>query len=182
MATAGIEYYLPLFFEETATVFDYLGADATLVLHGDMEAAFSRFWQDTRDRYRLLQGDPERPILAPQALFLDAEQFYTLRQCPCPAGPAHAAQADGAQVEDAQNDWRSLPPLTVVRGAEDPLTQLKQHIDDHARTACWCWPKATAGAKACSTSCAPAAWSRCASTPCRNSSPARRRSAWPPAP
>ena len=47
VATAGIEYYLPLFFEETATVFDYLGADATVVLHGDLEPAFQHFWQDT---------------------------------------------------------------------------------------------------------------------------------------
>ena len=44
VATAGIEYYLPLFFDETATVFDYLGADATLVLHGDIESAFARFF------------------------------------------------------------------------------------------------------------------------------------------
>ncbi|MFM7000985.1 MAG: transcription-repair coupling factor, partial [Limnohabitans sp.] len=71
VATAGIEYYLPLFFEETATVFDYLGAGqadaATVVLHGDLEPAFQRFWQDTRDRYRLVQGDPERPVLPPDA-------------------------------------------------------------------------------------------------------------------
>jgi hypothetical protein len=39
VATAGIEYYLPLFFDETATVFDYLGPAATIVLHGDLEAA-----------------------------------------------------------------------------------------------------------------------------------------------
>jgi transcription-repair coupling factor (superfamily II helicase) len=77
VATAGIEYYLPLFFEDTATVFDYLGSDATVVLHGDLEAAFQRFWQDTRERHRLLQGDPERPMLPPEALFLSAEQFYT---------------------------------------------------------------------------------------------------------
>jgi transcription-repair coupling factor (superfamily II helicase) len=128
VATAGIEYYLPLFFEETATVFDYLGADATLVLHGDMEAAFSHFWQDTRDRYRLLQGDAERPILAPQALFLDAEQFYTLAK-PHAQLALRTGADDGAQAEDAQNLWRSLPPLTVVRGAEDPLTQLKRHMD-----------------------------------------------------
>src|SRR6476469_6793219 len=57
VATSGIEYYLPLFFEETATVFDYLGPAATLVLHGDLEPAFQRFWADTRDRFRLLQGD-----------------------------------------------------------------------------------------------------------------------------
>jgi transcription-repair coupling factor (superfamily II helicase) len=77
VATAGIEYYLPLFFEETATVFDYLGPDATtVVLHGDLEPAFQRFWQDTKDRYRLVQGDPERPALPPESLFLGTEQFY----------------------------------------------------------------------------------------------------------
>jgi transcription-repair coupling factor (superfamily II helicase) len=128
VATAGIEYYLPLFFEETATVFDYLGAEATLVLHGEMESAFSHFWQDTRDRYRLLQGDPERPILAPQALFLDAEQFYTLAK-PHAQLALRTGAMDGGQAEDAQNLWRSLPPLTVVRGADDPLTQLKRHMD-----------------------------------------------------
>ena len=58
VATAGIEYYLPLFFDDTATVFDYLGAASTVVLHGDLESAFQRFWTDTKDRYRLLQGDP----------------------------------------------------------------------------------------------------------------------------
>src|SRR5687767_11485643 len=77
VATAGIEYYLPLFFEDTATVFDYLGEASTVVLHGELEPAFQRFWQDTKDRYRLVQGDPERPVLPPEALFLSAEQFYT---------------------------------------------------------------------------------------------------------
>ena len=61
VATAGIEYYLPLFFEDTATVFDYLGEDATVVLHGDLESAFQHFWQDTKDRYRLVKTDPDRP-------------------------------------------------------------------------------------------------------------------------
>ena len=76
VATAGIEYYLPLFFEETATVFDYLGKNATVVLHGDLEPAFQRFWQDTRDRYRLVRDAPDRPALPPESLFLTAEQFY----------------------------------------------------------------------------------------------------------
>jgi transcription-repair coupling factor (superfamily II helicase) len=65
VATAGIEYYLPLFFEQTASVFDYFGEQSTLVLHGELEPAFQRFWQDTRDRYRLVQGDPERPCCRP---------------------------------------------------------------------------------------------------------------------
>ena len=49
---------------------------ATVVLHGDLEPAFQRFWQDTKDRYRLVQGDPDRPALPPESLFLSAEQFY----------------------------------------------------------------------------------------------------------
>src|SRR5436190_5866632 len=76
VATAGIEYYLPLFFDETATVFDYIGTGATLVLHGELEPAFQRFWQDTRERHRLVQADAERPALPPDALFLSSEQFY----------------------------------------------------------------------------------------------------------
>ncbi|MEI8324932.1 MAG: transcription-repair coupling factor [Betaproteobacteria bacterium] len=77
VATAGIEYYLPLFFDQTATVFDYLGEQATVVLHGDLESAFGRFWQDTRERYRILQGDREHPTLPPESLFLGTEQFHT---------------------------------------------------------------------------------------------------------
>ncbi|MEO6625514.1 MAG: transcription-repair coupling factor [Burkholderiaceae bacterium] len=125
VATAGIEYYLPLFFDGTASVFDYLGPDATVVLHGDLEAAFTHFWQDTKERYRLVQGDPERPVLPPAALFLSAEQFYG-------SANAHAQlalrPAAGNESAPYQNLWAALPLLTAVRGAEDPLARLKQHV------------------------------------------------------
>jgi hypothetical protein len=45
IASAGIEYYLPLFFEETATLFDYLPDDTTLALVGDIDGAIQRFWR-----------------------------------------------------------------------------------------------------------------------------------------
>jgi transcription-repair coupling factor (superfamily II helicase) len=127
VATAGIEYYLPLFFDQTATVFDYLGQDATLVLHGDLEGAFGHFWQDTKERYRLVQGDPERPTLPPPALFLSAEQFYA-RANDYAQLALRAPQADTAERDSYQNTWAGLPPLTVVRGADDPLARLKQHL------------------------------------------------------
>ncbi len=123
VATAGIEYYLPLFFDDTVTVFDYLGQDATLVLHGDLEAAFQQFTQDTRERYRLAQGDPERPVLPPEALFLSAEDFY-LQAKP------HAQLALRPGVEDVPDAAfaQQLPELTVVRGADDPLARLQDHL------------------------------------------------------
>jgi transcription-repair coupling factor (superfamily II helicase) len=121
VATAGIEYYLPLFFDDTATVLDYMGADATVVLHGDLEPAFARFWQDTKDRYRLVQGDPERPVLPPESLFLGAEQFYTRAN-------AHAQLAIRAQGSGADFvEFAPLPSLAVQRGTEEPLALLQQH-------------------------------------------------------
>ena len=123
VATAGIEYYLPLFFDETATVFDYLGEAATVVLHGDLEPALNHFWQDTRERYRLVQGDPERPVLPPDALFLSAEQFYARVN-------QHAQLALRTAVDEVADSshFVRLGDLTVVRGAEDPLARLKTHI------------------------------------------------------
>ncbi len=122
VATAGIEYYLPLFFDETATVFDYLGADATVVLHGDLEGAFHRFWQDTKDRYRLVQTDPERPALPPEALFLGTEQFYSRAN-----GYAQLAIKPPTSDPSAFVDIEILPVLSVERGSEDPLARLKTH-------------------------------------------------------
>jgi len=127
VATAGIEYYLPLFFEETATVFDYLGPQATVVLHGDVEAVFQRFWQDTRERYRLVQGDADRPALPPEALFLSVEQFYGRANEHAQLAIRPAAAAEGAEA-NAHAPFAPLPPLAVVRGAEEPLARLKEHL------------------------------------------------------
>ena len=123
VATAGIEYYLPLFFEETATVFDYLGSNATVVLHGDLKPAFQRFWQDTKDRYRLVKDAPDRPALPPESLFLSAEQFYGRVN-------DYAQLALRAGIDQVQHNphFQKLEEMAVVRGAEDPLTQLKNHI------------------------------------------------------
>jgi transcription-repair coupling factor (superfamily II helicase) len=121
VATAGIEYYLPLFFEETATVFDYIGPAATVVLHGDLEPAFQRFWQDTRDRYRLVRGDPERPALPPETLFLTAEQFYGRSN-------EHAQLALRPVEGTPYAQFEALPDLAVVRGVEEPLAKLKAHL------------------------------------------------------
>ena len=127
VATAGIEYYLPLFFDDTATVFDYLGADATVVLHGELEPAFAHFWQDARERYRLVQGDPERPVLAPEALFLSAEQFYARVN-------SHAQLSLRPSASDLADNalFQPLGELSVVRGADDPLARLKTHLRNTA--------------------------------------------------
>ena len=128
VATSGIEYYLPLFFETTATVFDYVGRDAMVVLHGDVESSMQQFWSDTKDRHRLFQNDPERPALPPSALFLDAEAFYT-------AANQHAQlslKPDAPPPADFY--WKALPNLAANRQAEDPLNALKGFANQSPRT------------------------------------------------
>jgi transcription-repair coupling factor (superfamily II helicase) len=119
IATAGIEYYLPLFFEYTATIFDYLGAKAQLVLHGDVDAALTQFLDDARERHRFLQHDAERPVLAPHEVFLRTEEFFT-------ATHAHATLVVRGEEPTA---WaRPLPDVSVDRGATEPLARLEAHI------------------------------------------------------
>ncbi|WFD80320.1 transcription-repair coupling factor [Taylorella equigenitalis] len=73
---AGIEYYIPLFFDETATIFDYLPTDAITLTIGDINKQISEFHADTQKRYKFLYSDRERPVLAPHELFLTAEEFF----------------------------------------------------------------------------------------------------------
>ncbi|MER2541563.1 MAG: transcription-repair coupling factor [Azonexus sp.] len=118
IASAGIEYYLPLFFDEMASIFDYLPKDAIFVTHGDAPAAITAFWNDTRSRYNLLQGDKSRPLLPPEELFLTDEAFFT------------EAKRYGRLALERKNieaDGR-LPNVAVDRRSDDPLGALKNHL------------------------------------------------------
>ncbi|WP_418314792.1 transcription-repair coupling factor [Piscinibacter sakaiensis] len=119
IATAGIEYYLPLFFDSTATIFDYLAAGSQLALHGEVDEALKKFWTDTRERHRFLQHDPERPLLPPEDLFLKPEDFFTL------AGGFATLSIRGREPVE----WaRPLPDVSVDRGSPDPLKKLQLHL------------------------------------------------------
>jgi transcription-repair coupling factor (superfamily II helicase) len=128
IATAGIEYYLPLFFEQTATIFDYFSA-APLVLHGDIDAALGRFWTDTRERHRFLQHDPERPILAPEDIFLRTEEFFTLTQSHATLVLRGTSEQGPPGPASPVDSWaRSLPNVAVDRNATEPLALLERHL------------------------------------------------------
>ncbi len=161
VAGPGIEYYLPLFFESTATLLDYCGPEAGVVLLGDVAGAMRRFWTDTSERWRLLRADPERPALAPAELYLREEDFFVgiqslvqlaLRDgARAPGGEAHAPEGkqaseatptapDGAMdsagnetPSDASAVGAALPELAVERRAEQPLRRLQDWLAAGAR-------------------------------------------------
>lgn len=122
IASAGIEYYLPLFFEQTNTLFDYLPAQTTFTLIGDIDAAIKGFWADTLSRYNFLKSDRERPLLAPEQIFLSDENFFTLAK-PYGRWIIHRENAD---TEGAASELSSaLPNIAANRRADDPLTNLR---------------------------------------------------------
>ncbi|MDR3220662.1 MAG: transcription-repair coupling factor, partial [Candidatus Accumulibacter sp.] len=117
--SAGIEYWLPLFFDATATLFDYLPKEAALCLLGDVPAALRDFWRDVRSRYDMLSGEKNRPLLEPGEIFLDEERFFVAAK---PYARVSLTQGEGGPT-------RAVPPVAVDRRAEDPLVQLKAFID-----------------------------------------------------
>ncbi|HUQ74208.1 MAG TPA: transcription-repair coupling factor [Burkholderiales bacterium] len=120
---AGVEYYLPLFFESTATIFDYLPQRCTLALHHDVSTAVTDFWRDINSRYRMQGGDPDRPLLAPPEMFVPAEEFY-LRAKDHPRVDVSEADEDG----EGPLASAGLPSVAVDRRAQDPLASLKAFL------------------------------------------------------
>ncbi len=128
VAGPGIEYYLPLFFEHTATLFDYCGPQAAVVLLGDVPQALRNFWNDTSERWRLLRADPERPALAPGELYLREEDFFVALQ-PLPQLALRPPQAPRpAQDAAAPLPAAALPELAIERRAEQPLRRLREYL------------------------------------------------------
>ena len=115
VASGGIEWYLPLFFDTTSTFLDYLPKDATICLHGNVDKAAQQFWADANSRYRLLAHDPERPILKPEILLIKTDDFFAQTQ----AYPTLILTQEAA---------KSLPALDIERKAEQPLHKLQAFI------------------------------------------------------
>lgn len=77
----GLEYYLPLFFESTATLFDYLPDNTIFVHAGDTQKIAREFEAQYVERYEQRKYDQERPPLSPTTLFLSTDAFIKSINC-----------------------------------------------------------------------------------------------------
>jgi transcription-repair coupling factor (superfamily II helicase) len=123
IAPPGVECYLPLFFESTSTLLDYLPAGATFVMHEDVPAGAEGFWRDLKSRWELLRGDGDRPLLPPDQLYLPVEEFFVaLRELPrldvkrgaSGPPPDGAPPLEPADIPDVGVDRRSAEPLRAL--------------------------------------------------------------------
>jgi transcription-repair coupling factor (superfamily II helicase) len=128
LAPAGIEYYLPLFFEHTVTLFDYLPGDSRLFLLEDAERAVGQHWAEIEERYEQGRHDTERPLVPPPLVFLSADEIdASLRRHPVVRLQAFETEAGG---EEANAALRAPPRLGSPPHARQPFAPFRQFLTD----------------------------------------------------
>ena len=122
MAPSGIEYYLPMFHDTLATVFDYLPGDCVAILPPALDAAITAFQLDLRTRYESLRHDIERPILPPDAIYLRTDELFHHM------GSLKQVALEGRQhiVEFATKE---LPDVSVNHRAHHPGDRLAAFVN-----------------------------------------------------
>ncbi len=124
----GIEYYLPLFLEQTQSLIDYLPQKTLIVSADDPHQAASSFWQEITERYDQHRVNPERPLLPPTDVFFPVDElFATFKQYPHLRSQSFEIEANNQKGQF--NYQTSLPPqLTLTTQNDAPCQALKHFI------------------------------------------------------
>ena len=124
---SGIEYWQPLFFDEMATLFDYLPEKTLFVDMETNQAQGERFYLDAKQRYEHRKVDPMRPLLPPERLWLSIDAVnHALKNYPKINFKAEKVRSSVRQKNLAVS---ALPALTIQSQQKEPLSQLRQFIE-----------------------------------------------------
>ncbi len=123
----GIEYYLPLFFNSTQTVYDYLPPTCAVVITEGVEQAATDFWNEIGERHEQRRHDLERPLLPPSKIFLQANEIFAEnRKFPqIVLQRGHADERAGAYSYGTH----TTPTLTLVARSSHPSAALVEFIN-----------------------------------------------------
>jgi len=125
----GIENYLPLFFDNTALLWDYLPADRLTIALGEPEQLLAPAWQQINERFADHREDSERPALEPRELNGTPEE-HLARIAEAPLLVLDSGTPDPAASEDraATAGFAPLPSLIMDARAEEPTRRLREFI------------------------------------------------------
>ncbi len=127
MASPGIEYYIPLFFENTATLFDYLPTNTCILTYQDIQQPIDSFIHDIKERYDSRKVDPQRPLLSPSELFLRKEElFSSINSYPKILLSREPQENKPGRLNF---DQKNIPDLTLNAKSDSPLAPLSQYIE-----------------------------------------------------
>ncbi len=132
-APGGLEYYLPLFFEQTETLFDYLPDDYLTIQHEQSRDQSELFLEQVRSRYEQRRHDSERPILPPHDIFLTSDELANRLKT------GRSILLQRSEIESRAKGYKSfhnfdtkpLPPLSFQARTTHPAAALQRFIDSH---------------------------------------------------
>jgi len=124
----GMEYYLPLFFTETGTLFDYLPTDGSVCLLGNTQTHAEAFWHELEIIYNERCHDITRPILAPQLGFLNPTELLTTINTYKQVRLYH----DPVDKKGLNVSTKPPPDLPIIRQGSQPFAKLAEYITTHA--------------------------------------------------
>ncbi|MEF3193925.1 MAG: transcription-repair coupling factor [Halothiobacillaceae bacterium] len=124
----GIEYYLPLFFDGLATLFDYLPAKTICLSLPGLDKAADDFLREAHERYEQRRHDRERPLLPPEMLFISKDQLGTLLHERLQV--RILAEDEPGFPQAARFPARALPDLRWQARSEEPAHALRAFIAD----------------------------------------------------
>ncbi len=132
---AGAEFFLPLFFEETATLFDYLGADPLWLIQDEFAENAKTHWAEIQDRHHNAAYDPERKVLPPQMLHIPPEHLQSRIRAHRHIVHTHTRDHDRDRHDrnrQSKTNWRAASAPTsripVDHREESPYHHLLAHI------------------------------------------------------
>ena len=136
----GIEYYLPLFFDDTQSLFDYLPQNSLIISNDGAHEAIGTFWSNVEERYEQGRYDTSRPLLPPNRLFLRENEFFEH------IGKQPRVELQHFELPDALSEktgtynfnTRTPPQLTLDARAEQPSARLMAFLSDFTGRVLFC--------------------------------------------
>lgn len=133
IASPGIEFYLPLFFDKTymqsqSTLTTYFPKNCIVITNNDIDTDLTSFWKEVFRRYEDRRHNADQPILPPDELFIAPNNLLSaLNQFPRMLVSAEAVE----EKAGALNLKVEQPPkLPVDPKKEKPFAVVKKYIDD----------------------------------------------------
>lgn len=123
----GCEYYLPLFFTECATLFDYLPDNSAIITTGDHHGAAQHFWAEVNTRFDEYGIDTRRPLLPPMRCFTPVEELYQLFK----RFPVLELRHNPEAVVHLKTSVQPPPNLAGQRQTESPTENLARFLKEH---------------------------------------------------
>ena len=132
----GIEYYLPLFYQQNHYLFDYLPNATTIVQQAECHSAAQHFWREIQERYEQYGHDITRPLLEPAQLFLPVENVFAR----CKAHAQIRLQAESVADNAGHYNFptQTIPDVALQVKQQQPLAALQQALQQTQQRVLFC--------------------------------------------